>query len=500
MSRESAAGPYAAVDLGSNSFHMVVARWNDGHLAIVDRLRERVALAAGLDEAKSLDQPTMERALACLRRFGERLRGMDPARVRAIGTSALRVARNSRSFLSRAQEALGHEIEIVSGLEEARLIYLGVAHDLSDDAERRLVVDIGGGSTELILGERFEPLTADSLHMGCVNWTRRWFPHGELTRDTLKRARLEAELELQPLARPYRALGWEEAVGASGTVLSVAQILRANGWSDGDITAKGLRKLRRALADAGTIERLAAIPGLEADRAPVVAGGVAILSAVVDVLEIESMTVSQGALREGAIYDLLGRQRHEDVRDRTIRRWCERHAVDLEQASRVQRTAFALFEQARKDWNLEREHGLRFLGWAARLHEIGLSVSHQSHHRHGAYLLEHGDMPGFSREDQLALATIVEGHRRKFPPQRLERIPPAHKEQTLRLCLLLRLAGLFERGRGLRPTPSIELRARKNGYGVGLPSGWLDENPLTRLDLEQEAARLAPLGIDVALL
>lgn len=500
MSRESASGLYAAVDLGSNSFHMVVARWTDGQLAIVDRLRERTALAEGLDEAKSLEQPTMDRALACLRRFGERLRGMDPARVRAIGTSALRVARNSRGFLTRAQEALGHEIEIVSGIEEARLIYLGVAHDLSDDAERRLVVDIGGGSTEMILGERFEPLTADSIHMGCVNWTRRWFPRGELSRDLLRRARLEAELELQPLARPYRALGWEEAVGSSGTALAIAQILRTNAWADGEITAKGLRKLRRALADAGSIENLAAIPGLEADRAPVIAGGTAILSAVFEVLGIESMVVSQGAMREGVIYDLLGRHRHEDVRDRTIRRWCERHAVDLEQASRVQRTAFHLFEQARKDWGLDRGRGQQLLGWAARLHEIGLSISHQSHHRHGAYLLEHGDMPGFSREEQLVLSTLVEGHRRRFPPQRLEQVPQAHKDEVLRLCLLLRLATLFERGRGLRPTPTIELRARKNGYGVGLPPGWLDDNPLTRLDLEQEAARLAPLAVEMALL
>ncbi len=500
MSRESATGLYAAVDLGSNSFHMVVGRWADGHLAIVDRLRERTALAAGLGRDKTLSTTTMDSAVACLRRFGERLRGMEASRVRAIGTSALRIARNSRGFLTRAEEALGHEIEIVSGLEEARLIYLGVAHDLSDDAQRRLVVDVGGGSTEIILGERFEPLVTDSLHMGCVSWTLRWFGEGVITREALRRARLEAELELQPLQRPYRALGWEEAVASSGTALSVAQVLRVNGWADGNITAKGLRKLRRAMTDAGRIDQLYTIPGLEPDRAPVAVGGVAILSAFLDVMGVETMSVSQGALREGAIYDLLGRQRHEDVRDRTIRRFCERFGVDLEQASRVQRTALTLFEQTRKDWDIDKEFGSRFLVWAARLHELGLSISHQSYHRHGAYIVENSDMAGFSREDQLVLACLIEGHRRKFPPQRLEQLVPAHQDPVRKLCILMRLAVLLERSRGVRATPHVEVRARKNGYGIALPSGWLSEHPLTQLDLEQEAERLAPAGYVVALL
>ncbi len=500
VSPATTTGSYAAVDLGSNSFHMVVARWSDEHLAIVDRLRERTALAAGLDDSKQLDSATQDRALACLRRFGERLRGMPAERVRAIGTSALRMARNARGFLAKAEQALGHEIEIVSGLEEARLIYLGVAHDLSDDAERRLVVDVGGGSTEIVLGERFEPLTADSLHMGCINWTRRWFPDGVVTRETMRRARLEAELEVQPLQRAYKALGWEEAVGSSGTALALAQILRANGWSDGVIDAKGLRRLRKALIEVGRIDRLHEIPGLEPERAPVIAGGLAILSAILDTFGIESMVVSQGALREGAIYDLLGRHRHEDVRDRAIRRFSERHGVDLEQASRIKRTALALFEDVREDWGLEREFGTRFLGWASRLHEAGLSISHQAYHRHGAYMIEHSDMAGFSREDQLVLATLVEGHRRKFPPERWSRLVPAHQQPVLRLCLLLRLAVLLERSRGLRTAPMVELRARRDGYGVGLPAGWLDENPLTALDLEQEAARLAPSGHVVVLL
>jgi len=484
---------FAAVDLGSNSFHMVVARLVQDQLHIVDRLRERVALASGLDAQKRLGEETQERALACIERFGGRVRGMPPENVRAVGTSALRLARNARAFLTRAEEALGHSIEIVSGQEEARLIYLGVAHDLSDDSSRRLVIDIGGGSTECILGERFEPLKTDSLHMGCVNWTQRFFP-ARITKEAMDAARLAARLEVHSLERGYRSLGWEECVGSSGTVLAIEQILRVNAWTEGGIGPKGLRKLRREMIDIGDPRELTRIPGLEPERAHVMPGGVAILSALFDGLEIERMGVSQGAMREGLIYDLLGRIRHEDVRDRTIRRFMERWHVDLEQSSRVQRTALAFLDAARVGLDVDREFGERFLTWAARLHEVGLTLSYGGHHKHGAYVVENSDMPGFSREDQGVLAALIEGQRRRYPPTRIEGLPPELRRAVERLSVLLRLAVLLNRSRGQTPAPRVAIETRKNGCALTFPVGWLEANPLARADMAQEAEKLASAG------
>jgi exopolyphosphatase/guanosine-5'-triphosphate,3'-diphosphate pyrophosphatase len=487
---------FAAVDLGSNSFHMVVARLVQDQLHILDRLRERVALAAGLDDRKRLSEEAQERSLACLARFGERLRGMPHGSVRAVGTSALRIARNSRSFLARASETLGHPIEVISGPEEARLIYLGVAHDLSDDVQRRLVVDIGGGSTECILGERFEALKTDSLHMGCVNYSQRFFAGGEIKEKSMERATIAARLELQSMERHYRALGWEDCVGSSGTILSVEQILRANQWSEKGITPKALRKLRRALVDKGHVAKLD-FAGMQSDRAPVLPGGVAILEAVFDGLAIEAMSTSQGALREGVLYDLLGRIRHEDLRDRTIRRVGERYHVDMVQSGRVQRTAIALLAQVANEWGIPPEEGKQLLSWAARLHEVGVSLSHSGHNKHGAYIVANSDMPGFSREDQMTLAALIEGHRRKISMERFEALAPSMQKMALRLCAILRLAVLLNRSRGQHSTPVVRFTAKKNGYALEFPEGWLDGNPLTRADLEEEKARLASVGLEV---
>ena len=486
----------AAVDLGSNSFHMVVARLVHGEPSLVDRLRERVALAAGLDERKSLRADAQQRALECIARFGERVRSMPKGSVRAVGTSALRQARNARSFLARAEEALGHPIEIISGHEEARLIYLGVAHDLSDDAERRLVVDIGGGSTEIILGERFEPQKTDSLHMGCVNWTQRFFEGSELREKAFEKAILSARRELASFEKHHKALGWHDCIGSSGTILSVEAILRANGWIEGGITARGLKKLRKELVDAGRVERVA-LPGLAPERAGVLAGGVAILTAIFDGLEVQEMRTSQGALREGLIYDLVGRIRHEDVRDRTIQRLAERHRVDIVQSARIQRTALALLGEVAREWDLANEVPRNFLNWAARLLEIGLSVAYSGYHHHGAYLVEHGDLPGFSRDDQLVLAALIDGHRRKLPTERVGALPPALQKSTLRLCLVLRLAVLLNRSRGQEAAPPLRLLVRKTEALLVFPEGWLDANPLTRADLDEEASRWKDAGIDL---
>lgn len=486
----------AAVDLGSNSFHMVVARIVQGELQFVDRLRERVALGAGLDPAKKLTAEAQERALACLARFGERVRGMPAGSVRAVGTSALRMARNAEAFLARAADVLGHPIEIIAGAEEARLIYLGVAHDLADEQSRRLVIDIGGGSTECILGEHFEVLQADSLHMGCVNFSLRFFPGGVITAEAMERARLAARLELRSLEYRYRELGWSECIGASGTVLAVDAITRENRWSEPGITSKTVGKLRKALIAAGRTDALR-LPGLQPDRAPVLPGGVAILSALFDGLAIESLQPSLGALREGVLYDLLGRIRHEDLRDQTVRRLGKRYHVDLAQSGRVSRAAATLFAQAATGWDIPLELGTRLLNWSARLHEIGLALSHNGYHKHGAYLVDHSDMPGFSSQDQQTLGALIAGHRRKLPLERFAALPARMRERALRACLILRLAVLLNRSRGHQPVPELVFTPRKNGYEIGTPEGWLAANPLSRADLEEEVARLRDAGLEV---
>jgi exopolyphosphatase/guanosine-5'-triphosphate,3'-diphosphate pyrophosphatase len=488
-----AARSVAAVDLGSNSFHMVVARVQDGHVHVVDRLKERVALGEGLVKGGDLSGGAQRRALACLARFGQRLRDMPSRNVRAVGTNALRRAPNAREFLARAEPVLGHSIEVIPGREEARLIYLGVAHSRQDDPGRRLVVDIGGGSTECIIGRRFEPLLMDSLYMGCVAWSMRHFEGGRVTKKSMRRARLAARLELRPIRRRYRRVGWETCLGSSGTVLAIEEISRAAGWSKGGVTTKSLARLRDALIDAGRADRLE-LPGLDAERAPVLAGGVAILSAVFDEFGVEKMDASTGALREGVLYDLLGRFRHEDVRDRTIRRLALRHAVDAAQAARVERTAAKSLADVAKAWRLTDEDAKKLLSWASQVHEVGLSVAYSGHHRHGAYLVANSDLPGFSRDDQQLLATLILGHRRKLQPEAFAELPGGAAAREVRLCVLLRLAVLLHRSRSARRPPGLKLTARRESLHVRFAPGWLARHPLTRADLDEERRLLADAG------
>lgn len=491
--RRTRAGWLAAADLGSNSFHLVVARVVDGVPRVVDRLRERIALAAGLDEHDALTPEAQERALTCLARFGQRLRSLGLEDVRAVGTNALRKARNTRAFLKRAERALGHPIEVISGQEEARLIYQGVAHDLPDSPERRLVVDIGGGSTECIVGERFETLQVDSLFMGSVASTAAWFPGGQLRKAAFARAELAARLELEPIERRYRSLGWERAVGASGTILAVEEVLRASGWSRHGIPRKGLERLREAVLEHRSVDTLD-LPGLKPERAQVLPGGLAILCALFEAFGIERMEVSQGALREGLLYDMLGRLRHADVREHAIASLTERYRVDPEHAAGVERTALALLAQAARAWGLAHEEHRRLLAWAARLHEIGITVSYTGHHKHGAYLVANSDLRGFSRPDQQRLAALIRNHRRKLTDEHLEQLPGRVAEATLRLALLLRLAVRLHRARAPRPPPVPRLRVGPHRLALTFPRGWLDARPLTRADLEEEAAMLDDAG------
>jgi exopolyphosphatase/guanosine-5'-triphosphate,3'-diphosphate pyrophosphatase len=496
---DAAPGPLtvAAVDLGSNSFHMVIARYVEHDLHILDRLREPVRLADALQQGDVIRGEVADRAVACLERFGQRLRGIPAPQVRAVGTNTLRRAKNRRSFAREVQRALGHPVAVISGQEEARLIYLGISHTNPMEGVRRLAVDIGGGSTEVIVGEGFDVLRSHSLFMGCVRFSRDFFPGGVITREGFRVAETAAALELRAVRERLRALGWDSAVGSSGTILAVSDLLKANDQGGPEVTLVGLKKLRRALVDAGHVDRLDALPGMRADRAPVLPGGLAILIALFRSLDIQSMSPSTGALREGVLYDLVGRIEHRDVRDRTIHRIVDQYHIDLAQAGRVENTALGLLAQVAAAWNSERSwemSGARdLLIWASLLHEIGLTVSYTGYHKHGEYLVRHMDLPGFSEDDQRTLAALIRGHRRRLSPLIFESVPSDDSELARRLCVLLRLAVLLNRSRVPESAIVPEIQWRNGALRLTFPHQWLENHPLTRADLEQETAYLGDL-------
>ena len=480
----------AAVDLGSNSFHMVVARYTHGQLVILDRLREMVRLGAGIEADGRLNKDVAARALACLERFGQRLRDMRPDSVRVVGTNALRRARRKEAFVERAREALGHPIEIVSGIEEARLIYSGVSHTMPAGPGRRLVCDIGGGSTEIVIGEGLQPLEMESLQMGCVRLSEEFFAEGRLSQKRMQRARVAARQAIEPYQAAFRRRGFDESVGSSGTVRAIGDSIRELDPAAVDIGADGLE---RVIYELGKLEHIRDLNlnSVTDDRKLSFAGGVAILSEVFEQLGIESMRVADGAMREGLLYDLLGRYTDEDARERTVRSMQERYHVDIVQAERVEATAVNFFEQVEEVWPLLSDPACELiLRWAARLHEIGLDVAHSGYHRHGAYLLANADMAGFPREEQKLLAIMVGSHRRKPAIEEADELAAPWDKRAPAMTLLLRLAVLLHRGRSTVALPPIKLTARADSLELRFPPDWLDDHPLTVADLQLEIENL----------
>ena len=483
----------AAVDLGSNSFHMLVARFAHGQLTVIDRLREMVRLGAGLDERGRVKPEAAERAIDCLQRFGQRLRDMHADNVRAVGTNTFRRARKRQRFVRLAEEALGHPIEVISGIEEARLIYLGAAHNLPKESGRRLVIDIGGGSTELILGVDQEAQWMESLHIGCVGISEKYFSPGQITLAQFKRARMHVRLELRPVKASFRARGWEQAVGSSGTVRAAAEIQRALGVAKAGVTAAGLDAIMEQMLNAKSLAELE-LPGLSPERVPVFPGGLAILQELFATLEIDRMQVSDGALREGLVYDMVGRLTQEDARMRTVRALEQRYNIDSAQADRVENAALSMLEQVKERWSLGGRLAAPLLSWAARLHEMGLDVAHSKYHQHGAYLLQHADLPGFPWEEQRLLAALVGTHRRKIHLQSIYELKGSWKKKIVRLIILLRLSVLLNRSRSDARVPDgVELKPKKRSLSIRFPDGWLEAHPLTLADLEQEAGYLRAL-------
>lgn len=485
----------AAVDLGSNSFRLQVGRIVGNQIYPLDSLKESVRLAAGLTAERTLDGASQLRALETLGRFGERLRGFVPGAVRTVATNTLRVAKNAPQFLTQAETALGFPIEVIAGREEARLIYLGVAHTLANPRTQQLVVDIGGGSTEFIVGRNFAPLQLESLYMGCVSHSLKYFPHGHVVKHALKEAELAARKELQTIVSAYRETGWEEAVGSSGTAKAIADLLELNGLNDdgaSGITLGGMERLKSLLLRAGEVGSLR-LDGLRADRVPVLPGGLSIMSAVFKEFELEHMIFSEGALRLGVLYDLLGRYHHDDQREATVGQFMQRYEVDRRQAARVSQTALALQQQLLPDDRAEAQTDAQCLVWAARLHEIGISVAHSSYHKHSAYILANADMPGFSKMDQGRLSRIVLAHRGKL--ERVQAMTREPRDWLLIFCM--RLAALLHRARDDAPLPALEVAIAERGFHLTVDDAWLSSSPLTAAALEEEARQWTGLNMEL---
>lgn len=477
----------AAVDLGSNSFHMIVCSLTDGKLQTVDRLKEMVRLASGLDKKQNLDIATQNKALECLQRFGQRIRNFPPGSVRAVGTNTLRTAKNAEQFLAKAEKALNHPIDIISGIEEARLIYLGVAHSLGSNANLRFVMDIGGGSTEYIIGQDATPQKKESLPMGCVSVSNTFFKNGRLSKSALSQAVLFAEQQLEPFEQKFQRRNWDEAIGASGTLRAIDKVLKARNWSNNGITREGLEQLIAHLNRRGHISELA-LPGLDPERLPVFPGGVAILYATFKSLGIEQMNVSDGALREGLIQDLLGRIYDRDIRSATVRALAERYHTDKGHAERVRQTVHYMLKQLHGETcPYNNEDSEQFLDWAVTLHEIGHDIAHNQYHKHSAYIIENADMAGFSRQDQILLATIVRSHRRKFSRSRFSDLPYPWDINAPYLTIILRLAVLLRRNRHEHQLPEFKITIVKSRIRLQFPDNWLAQSPLTYADLIQEA-------------
>jgi len=488
----------AAIDLGSNSFHMIIGHVSDGNLHIIDRIREMVRLASGLTDDNRLTDDAKDIALHCLQRFGQRLRDFPPCAVHAVGTNTLRKANRAENFILEAETALGHPIRVISGVEEARLVFLGVAHSLGNHEQKRLVVDIGGGSTELIVGQGFDPDWLESRYMGCVNYSQRFFSDGQISERNMSRAEIYAHIELEPIQALIKKTGWEHAIGTSGSIRAMESVILGFDHSARHITRERLYEIRRLLIAAENLDTLS-LKGLKPERAAVFPGGVAILIAVFESLGIEQMEVSNGALREGLLYDQLDRTHNQDIRTKTIAHFIQRFQVDTPQTERVKKTAHNILTQVEHPWGLMDAEIQLLIAFSVDLHEIGLSIAHSQYHRHGAYLAQHADMAGFSRQEQEFIAALIRSHRRKINSNLFKELQKPYNHAAIGGCAILRLAILLHRNRSDTALPEIQFEAEKKKLHMTFPERWLDENPLTHTDLKMEQTFLKGIKLDLSI-
>jgi exopolyphosphatase / guanosine-5'-triphosphate,3'-diphosphate pyrophosphatase len=492
-------GLVAALDLGSNSFHLIIARADADDLVAVERLKEKVQLSRGASDGE-LTRAAIDRGLECIARLAQRLRCVDPARLVVVGTAALREAPNRELFLRPASTLLAHPIRVLDGDEEADLIFLGVSHALAASDARRLIVDIGGGSTEFCVGRSFAPDARASVGVGCVTLTDRCFGGVSLAQGYVA-ARREALARLAPLAARWRAAkSGSDVYGTSGTIESVRGVLIANGInSTGEISRSGVAALERAIVERRWVSALG-VPGLAPERVDIFPAGLAALAACMEALNIDAMEYVDASLQHGLLYDLVARRSPENVQARTIYGWQQRFRVDRAQAQRVRRAALSLLGGVAAEWELDDPAGAALLGWAADLHEIGLVVSPRQPQRHAAYLVENGDMPGFSADARRAIALLIRSQRGGLPMFALGSFGAAGDARMQRLAVLLRLAVILERTRTDADSPAFTAEASADELRLSLDADWQANHALSRRDLEVECERLAALGIRLSCL
>ncbi|GAB3028104.1 exopolyphosphatase [Bowmanella dokdonensis] len=487
----------AALDIGSNSFHLVVARIVAGSVQILHKVKQKVRLADGLDKQGNLSPEAIERGIETLQQFADSLRGFKPDTVRIVATHTLRKANNAKAFIRAARQVLPYPVEVVSGVEEARLIYQGVAHT-QENAGRRLVIDIGGGSTEFIIGTGFKPVLLRSLQMGCVNFTQRFFKAGELKAKYFSKAIMAARQELEMIDRKYRQLGWDVCIGTSGTIktiVSLAQDLNPQ-LKPGTVSKAELRKLIELCCKAQHMDKLK-LAALTEDRVPVFAAGLAILAGIFDSLDISLMEFSPAALREGVIYEMEERLAHHDIRERTAESLAVRYDVDTDHANRVLRTTMNLYHQVAKEWDIAGDEAQNLLGWAALLHEVGLQINSRRVQHHSGYILQNADLPGFNQEQQELLATLVRYHRKKVRRAEFAEFTQFSPGQVCRLICVLQLGVLLNIKRQDDFLPQIVAKARENKLLLEFADDWLQNAPLVAADMQLQAGFMLSCGISL---
>lgn len=490
---------FAAIDLGSNSFHLIIARINNGAIQILSRIKRRVRLADGLNEHNQLSQEAIARGVACLKLFADRLQGFSAENVRVVGTYTLRQAVNNGDFLQQAAAVFPYPINIIKGEEEARLIYAGVSHTQPEKG-RKLVVDIGGGSTEMTIGDDFTPLRAESRSMGCVSFAKHFFPKGQLNKSLFDAAYRDACDKIADLRVDYQTLGWQNVLGSSGTIKTVHKVLLVNGYHDGLITEARLQKLIERSLQFSSLQNIK-IKGLLEERADVFVPGLAILLALFHTFNIQSMRYSDGALREGVMYGLESAFQVEDIRARTAQGLICQFDIDRQQGQRVSRTALQLFAQI-SGWKnpSQRQELETLLHWCCQLHEIGIAINHQNLHKHSAYLINHCELPGFDFEQRQLLATLMRYHLKTFKHHDIRSSNRYQRRDILTLLRLFRLAVILNRARQASPIPQgLRLSQSNQGWHLHFAPRFLHDNPLINADLKEEQQLLRALGLGLQL-
>ena len=483
----------AVADLGSNTFHLMIAEVDGTKFTVIDKIRYPVKLAEGFDEDRNLTEEAIQRGLDIIEMYGQRLKDFHPRFVKIVGTNALRRARNSRDFVSRATEIVGYPVEVISGYEEARLIYLGVARSIESNGQNRLLIDIGGGSSELVIGKDFEPIDMESLDIGCLSSTVDFFPDGKITKQAMHNAVITAGLKIQPYVQYMKRIGWETAIGSAGSIIAIGKVLESKGWTNGEITFAALDKLRKELVADGRFKG-EDYPEISQDRANAFAGGAAVLYGLMKNLDIETIIPCDGGLREGMLLDLFGKIEHRDIRDTAIKQFAKDYKFDEKQSKLVEDAAMKIFMAVKDNLRIDDIHSENYLRWAAMVYEIGLSISHSKYHKHSAYLVKHTDLAGFTREEQQILRFIIQGHRKTFPNDLLNKLPACDHYRVTVLCIIFRLAVLFCRSRNHMPLEELEFKAEQGILNLSIPPEWLEQNPLTEADLKLEQQAVETSG------